>query len=127
MSKLILIFLILVSPFFLYWLPIDMAQDVWLLAYVPYSVAMLIILYRQPNERLRVGIFLVPVGFVLLSVTVLPLWFLITEGIEAASRILVLCLTWAVLVAPAVATYSIIVALLLLLVFRQFDWIDEAA
>lgn len=127
MSKLVLIFLILASPFSLYWAPLDMAQEIWLIVYAPYAVAMLVVLYRQPVRRMRVWIFLIPVGFVLLSVTLLPLWFLVADGLEAASEILLLCLTWTVTIAPIVAAYSIIVALLLILTFKRFGWIDDAA
>jgi hypothetical protein len=127
MAKLVLLSLILASPFTLYWAPFDMAQEIWLLMYVPYAVAMLVLLYQQPIQRLKVWIFLIPIGFVLLSVTLLPLWILVTEGLEAASEILLLCLTWTVMVAPFVAAYSIIIALLILLTFKRFGWIDDAA
>jgi hypothetical protein len=127
MSKLVLLSLILAGPFTLYWAPFDMAQEIWVLMYVPYAVAMLVVLYRQPVQRLKVWIFLIPIGFILLSVTLIPLWALAAEGLEAAWEILLLCLTWTVMVAPFVAAYSVFVALLILLVFRRFGWIDDAA
>ena len=64
MSKLVFLTLILASPFTLYWAPFDLAQEIWLLMYVPYAVAMLVLLYQQPVQRLKVWIFLIPIGFV---------------------------------------------------------------
>ncbi len=126
MPKLALVFLILASPFLLFWAPFDLAQDVWLLMYAPYALVMLGVLYWRPLRELKLWILLVPVIFVLLSVTLLPLWFLGTQGTSAATGVLVLSLTWAITVAPIVGVYAILCALLLIFMFRRFGWLDDA-
>jgi hypothetical protein len=119
MAKLALLFLILASPFLILWAPFDWAQEIWLILYAPYAMVMLGVLYKRPIRELKVWIFLIPIIFIVLSISLVPLWMLVTEGYDAASQVLLLSLVWVFSVAPIVSGYSILCALLFVYVFKR--------
>ncbi len=126
MAKFALLFLILVSPFLSLWAPFDWAQEFWLVMYAPYALAMFGVLYKRPIRELKVWIFLIPLIFIALMMILVPLWLLVVDGYDAASQAFLLSLVWVLTVAPFVAGFSILCALLFIFLFKRFGLVNAA-